>query len=114
MYSIAPLLIAALITGCSDGAALNLTSADNGRTVNAGTGDQVTVLLQTIGPGEYAVSQISSSAVRFTGMGDAGLQNPGGPRQLFMFEAVQLGRATINLAQTAQPLNFVFTVNVVR
>jgi hypothetical protein len=105
-------LAAACSVGCSNSATLDLSRAANGTTVSVGVGDHINVTLQTIGPGEYESPSISSAAVRFTGMGDAGLPNPGGARQLFMFEATERGDATIQMAHTDQASNFGLTVNV--
>jgi len=105
------LLIVFLLVGCSH-RTVDLNNADNGRTINALVGDHINITLQTIGPGEYGPPQISSGAVRYTGLGDAPPPNPGGPIQPFMFEAVQVGDATVTMAQTYQNTQFTITVLV--
>jgi hypothetical protein len=41
---------------------------------------------------------VSSAAVDFLGVSTAGNPNPGGPRQLYRFEAAASGRAEISIA----------------
>jgi hypothetical protein len=105
-------LAAACAIGSCDSATFDLGYAANGTTLNVGRGDQINVTLQSIGPGFYEPPQISSAAVRFSGMGDAGLPNPGGVRQLFMFEATSFGTATIQMAYTDPASQFMLTVLV--
>ena len=76
---------------------VDLTNADNGRSLAVLVGDEIDVTLQTIGPGSYGTPVLSSRAVRFVGESSPGPQNPGGPRQLFRFEAVATGRAEITI-----------------
>ena len=76
---------------------VSLTNADNGRSIAVLVGDKIEVTLQTIGPGEYGTPVVSSGSIRFQGESSPGPQNPGGPRQLFRFEAVAVGRAEITI-----------------
>jgi hypothetical protein len=78
---------------------ISLDNSSNGHTVSVATGDKIDITLQTIGPGRYETPTVSGS-IRFLGEGDAGLQNPGGPRQLFQFEAVTVGRGEITIPHT--------------
>ena len=91
----------ALWTGLGCGSTQNQTirlgNADAGRTVAAAIGDEIDVTLQTIGPGQYGDPSVSSGAAVFLGESPAGPQNPGGPTQLFRFEAVASGRADITI-----------------
>ena len=66
------------------------------RGVVAAVGDKIEVTLQTIGPGQYGTA--TSSSVRVLGEAPpAGQPNPGGVRQLYRFEAVASGRASIEI-----------------
>jgi len=63
-------------------------------------GDKIDITLQTIGPGQYETPTVSSGSVRFLGESTAGTPNPAGPRQLFRFEAMTVGRAEITIEHT--------------
>jgi hypothetical protein len=67
---------------------INLDNTSNGHTVSVAPGDTIEITLQTIGPGEYETPSVSSGSIRYLGEFPAGPPNPGGPRQLFRFEAV--------------------------
>jgi hypothetical protein len=53
------------------------------------------IRLQTVGPGEYEAPGISSPAVRFTGVSLVPPFVPAGPTQVFRFQALNPGRATL-------------------
>lgn len=95
---------------------VSLTNADNGRSIAVVVGDEIDVTLQTIGPGEYGTPVLSSRSIRFLGVSYPGPQNPGGPRQLFRFEAVVVGRAEITMTQVNRdplpPISFAITIEV--
>ena len=91
---------------------LSLGSGDNGRVLSVRPGDEIHVTLQTIGPGEYELSNVSSSAVVFLGVSILTPANPGGPRQLFQFRVVTLGQADISIRHTGQNPRFGITVDV--
>ena len=76
---------------------VSLTNADDGRSIAVLVGDEIEITLQTIGPGAYGTPVLSSGSIRFLGESSPGPQNPGGPRQLFRFEAVAVGRAEITI-----------------
>jgi hypothetical protein len=78
---------------------ISLNNSDNGRTLSVSPADQIDITLQTVGPGQYEAPTISGS-VRFMGETSAGVPNPAGPRQLFRFEAVTVGRADITIPHT--------------
>ncbi len=82
---------------------ISLGNADAGRTVAAGVGDRIEVTLQTIGPGQYGDPSVSSRATVFLGESPVGPPNPGGPTQLFRFEAIAPGRADITIPHTGDP-----------
>jgi hypothetical protein len=79
---------------------ISLTNADAGRTVAAAVGDQVEATLQTIGPGQYGDPSVSSRAAVFLGESRVGPPTPGGPTQLFRFEAIAPGRADVTIPHT--------------
>ena len=88
----------------SDG--ISVDSSSNGTTISVAPGDKIDITLQTIGPGQYETPTVSSGSIRFLGeFSPADPPNPGGPRQLFRFEAVTVGRAEITIPHTvADPL----------
>jgi hypothetical protein len=94
----------ALIGGCGSDPPgqriISLTGADSGRGVVAEVGDRIEVTLQTIGPGQYGDPILSSAAVTFLGEEPAGPPNPGGPRQLYRFEAAASGQCAITIPHT--------------
>jgi hypothetical protein len=79
---------------------VSLDNSSNGHTISVAPGDTIDITLQTVGPGQYETPSISSGSVRFLGESSAGVPNPGGPRQLFRFEAVTVGRADITIPHT--------------
>lgn len=74
-----------------------LSGTDSGGSISVGVGQELQITLQTIGPGRYGVPETTSSTVQIIGEGDAGLQNPGGPRQVFRFYGVEPGEAEIRI-----------------
>jgi hypothetical protein len=48
-------------------------------------------------PGSYGTPVLSSGSIRFLGESSPGPPNPGGPRQLYRFEAVAAGRAELTI-----------------
>ena len=79
---------------------ISLNNSSNGLTISVAVGDRIDITLQTIGPGQYETPVVSSGSVRFLGESSAGPPNPGGPRQLFRFQAVAPGRAEITIPHT--------------
>ena len=99
--------------GGPSGRIVSLDARDNGRIVAVQRGDEIDVTLQTIGPGEYnEVPDVSTGAVVFLKESLPGLQNPGGPRQLFQFSAAAVGLAVISIPHTWQNSRFEITVDV--
>jgi hypothetical protein len=108
-----PLCLVLLLGACSKGAQpgpvsgesaesvttnqIALTAADTGKTVSLKPEQELSITLQTVGPGRYGDPQISSAAVRSVGEGQPGVQNPGGPRQVLRFQAVSVGEAEITV-----------------
>ena len=95
-------LIAALgLTGCGQGPLAANGAPSHTLTITAGRG--LEVILQTIGPGEYASPPlVSSSGVRFLDVGLVTPAVPAGPTQRFRFEAVGPGVAVIVFQHTGQ------------
>jgi hypothetical protein len=59
-------------------------------------GSQLTIVLQTIGSGEYeSPPAVSSQSVQFLGVSQAAFAVPAGPTQEFRFQAVSVGQAVI-------------------
>ena len=88
--------------GCASahGRLITLTNSDSGRSVTVAVGSEIDVTLQTIGPGQYGSPALSSKCVRFVGVSLAGSPNPGGPRQLFRFEAKAPGQGAASPSAT--------------
>ena len=84
--------------GSSHERVIKLTNSDSGRSVAVAVGAEIDMTVQTVGPGQYGTPALSSECVRFAGVSLAGSPNPGGPRQLFRFEAKAPGRAKITIA----------------
>ena len=93
----AAMLLAQACSSSGSPTRLELENGDSGRTVAVAVGDEIRVTLQTIGPGQYGNPTVSSSSVGFLGVSAAGDPNPGGPRQLYRFEATASGRAEISI-----------------
>jgi hypothetical protein len=92
--------------GCPSkvGARIALGKSDSGRSITAAEGDRIEVTLQTIGPGRYDSPILSSGSVRFLGESQ-GAPNPGGPLQLFRFDAVATGRADVTIPHSGESPN---------
>jgi hypothetical protein len=89
-----------------------LTMEDLEKTVSAALGQEIDVTLQTIGPGQFAAPELSSSAVEFIEMSFPPNQNPGGPTQLYRFNAVSSGTVVITIKHTVADSVFTVTVTV--
>ncbi len=102
--------------GSSGGRVISLDNTDLGRSVVVAAGDKIEVTLQTVGPGQYGDPVISSGSVRYLEESDAAIANPGGPRQIYRFEAVASGRAVITITHTGgfpnEPATPAFTLTV--
>ena len=92
-----------------------LTAADADRVISLRPGQEFSITLQTIGAGDYDDPQISSPCVRFLGlapMSKQNVQNPGGARQVFQFQAVSAGEAHIVMRHNMRPNPFSLTGSV--
>ncbi len=93
-------------------APIELTGADAGRPIAAQSGQRILVTLQTIGGGSYGEPTVSSPSVRYAGQAPAAQQNPGGPRQVYQFEAVSAGAATVEVPHTGPQGSFSIEITV--
>lgn len=109
-----------LAVGCSF-SGTKIISVDNdgaGQSVAALVGEKIEVTLQTVGPGQYGDPILSSESVKFLDESSASRPNPGGPRQLYRFEAVSSGKVNITIPHTGDLPNgpaipaFMITITV--
>ena len=108
-------MVVLLIVGCgpSGSKIISVDNENTGQSVVASVGEKIEVTLQTIGPGQYGDPILSSGSVKFLEESSAGTPNPGGPRQLYRFEAVSSGQANITIPHTGGlPDAFTITVTV--
>lgn len=104
----------ALVSGCAEESAppptreetVQMSEGDQGKSVKVPLGEEAELLLQTIGPGQYGAPELSSEALRFLDVTLPADQNPGGPRQLYRFEAVTTGTTTIHIPHTERATSF--------
>src|SRR5262249_13704239 len=100
-----------LVTAAAWQPSVQLDNRGHGHSVATSVGQRIEITLQTIGPGQYGQPQVTSPSVRFIGMSPTGPVNPGGPRQLFLFEAVGPGSAVINIPHS-RGTAFTVTIDV--
>lgn len=74
---------------------LSLNFTNNGKHVKATVGQHVEITLGTVGPPQYGVPQVSSSAVRLESTALKWPPNPGGPTFIYIFEAAAAGEAQV-------------------
>lgn len=100
---------------CSGGGE-TFTMTDNGTTVSAKPGEELDVTLSSIGPSSYGDPVVSSNAVVYLSVSTIPPYNPGGPTQLFKFQAASAGQATITIPKvndlTGAAPAFTLIVNV--
>lgn len=83
------------------------------RSLDAAVGADVTITLQTVGPGEYASPpEVSSRALAFVGVAPAAISVPAGPTQLFRFRAAGRGTAIVTFRHTGAGRTVEDTVRV--
>jgi hypothetical protein len=116
---VAFIFVAFLTQYCSSSdsmAPILLDNSSSGSTLSARVGDAIHITLQTIGPGRYGDPTVSSPAVRFISESDEGTPNPGGPVQLYIFQASTTGTAIVAIPHTGdlpgQPQTPAFTLTV--
>lgn len=103
-------LLALAIPGCG-----TEPSLVGGGTLAVGSGDEFTIRLQHIGPGEYnppAITPVMTSRIQFLSVELVGPAVPAGVTQLFHFKAVSAGRAILDFHSTGMSATVEDTVNV--
>ena len=90
---------------------LFLTNANNGQRVAVVVGQRIEISLATIGPGSYGDPIVSSAAICFRSVAWPKSQTPGGPTQLFIFDAMAEGEAEIRIPHSGRG-SFSVTVQV--
>lgn len=76
---------------------LSLDFTNNGQHVKAAVGQQIEITLGTVGPAQYGVPQVSSTAVRLESTALNGPPNPGGLTFVYIFEAAAAGEAQVTI-----------------
>ncbi len=91
-----------LIAGCdfSKSKLISLDGSNAGQKVLVSVGEKIEITLQTIGPGQFGDPLLSSGALMFLEEKPASPQNPGGPRQIYRFEAIMSGETIITIPHT--------------
>lgn len=79
------------------GQVLSLDFSNNGQRVSAWVGQQIEISLGTVGPRQYGDPEISSPAVQLVSTALEYPQNPGGPRFIYIFEAVAAGETRVRV-----------------
>ncbi len=99
---IAALFLAACAANKDNLPGLSLTGADSGSTIKAAVSQCIDIKLQTVGPGQYETPIISSSSVKFLSSELLSPAIPAGPTQLYKFQAVAPGTATIEIPHSVR------------
>ncbi|HTQ05022.1 MAG TPA: hypothetical protein VMI54_14255 [Polyangiaceae bacterium] len=108
MMWVRTVLVALAVVGCgsardSSAVVLQISDEDAAAVVTAKPADEIDLTLHTIGPGNYVETpSVSSPAVSFLDASYPAAQNPGGPTQLFRFDAVSSGTAVITIPHTTK------------
>src|SRR5215831_16613347 len=74
---------------------LSLKFLNNGQHVRATAGQQIEITLGTVGPAQYGVPLVSSTAVRLESTALNWPPNPGGPTFVYIFQAAAAGEAQV-------------------
>jgi hypothetical protein len=93
---------------------LSLSYDNNGQHLQAAVGEPIEITLQAIGPSEWGPPQVSSPAVRFENVMLKMPPNPGGPTQVFVFNAAAVGEAEIRIPYSDSDSVFSLTIEVRR
>lgn len=96
---------------------LSLSFANNGQHVSVRRGQQIEISLGTVGPRQYGTPEISSPALQLVSTALDWPPNPGGPRFVYIFEAVAEGEArvtvpVINNDPTLYTNDITFTITI--
>ena len=92
--------------------AIALSETSTGSSVDASVNQEIDITLQTVGPGEYVMPSISSDSVRFLELSSPAVQNPGGIKQDFRFQADSGGTAVVTISHTVKTEPFEVTIVV--
>src|SRR5215471_17661848 len=76
---------------------LSLNFTNNGQNARATVGQQIEITLGTVGPAQYGVPLVSSTAVRLESTALNWPPNPGGPAFVYIFEASAAGEAQVTI-----------------
>jgi hypothetical protein len=102
---------AAGLAGC--GGSPSEVDGSLGETLSVTAGQELSLTLQSIGPGEYvSPPSVSSAALRFLDVRLAGPAVPAGVTQRFRFAALAPGRAIIVFHHTGQSRTVEDTIDV--
>src|SRR5271165_1390418 len=74
---------------------LSLDFTNNGQRARATVGQQIEITLGTVGPAQYGVPLVSSTAVRLESTALDWPPNPGGPTFIYIFETTAVGEAQV-------------------
>ena len=74
---------------------LSLNFANSGQHVRATVGQQIEITLGTVGPAQYGVPLVSSTAARLESTALNWPPNPGGPTFVYIFQAAAAGEAQV-------------------
>ena len=74
---------------------LSLNFTNNGQHVTATVGQQINITLGTVGPAQYGVPLVSSTAVRLERAALDWPPNPGGSTFIYIFETAAVGEAQL-------------------
>jgi hypothetical protein len=99
-------------TDSADSQGLALSQSDTGSSVNASVGQEITVTLQTVGPGQYSTPSVSADSIRFLGVSLPSVQNPGGVTQDFRFNAESVGTAVVTIPHSENGAEFEVSITV--
>ena len=76
---------------------LSLNFENNGQRLAARVGQQIEISLGTVGPRQYGTPEISSRAIQLESVALDWPPNPGGPRFVYIFEAISEGHAQVHV-----------------
>jgi|GEM_PF-3048308 len=114
MFPLALLVAAFLTAGCTR-SPLDVFVA-NTQTFSIAVGQEATIQLGTVGPGEYVnPPTLTGSAIQFLGVTAPRLAAPSGAQQIFHFKGVASGQTIIlfhNTATDGRHPDVIDTVNV--
>jgi hypothetical protein len=105
-------LVAAACSVAGCGGSPTEVNGSRGETLSVMAGQELSLTLQSIGPGEYATPSVSSTVLRFLDVRLVGPPVPAGVTQRFRFAAVRHGRAILVFHHTGQSRTVEDTVDV--